>query len=143
MSTMTPSIPEELPIGADCIVEMPLGLLGFEQIKKYRLLRNHDEAPFLWLQMLDGPGQAFIVVPPAAVVEDYRPDLSSEDVSFLDLADPKDAWVLNIVTLRRNGDATVNLKGPIVCNRRTRIAKQIIPLNAAQFPLQHPLAAVS
>jgi flagellar assembly factor FliW len=48
---------------------------------------------------------------------------------------------MNIVTLRNQGPSTVNLKGPIVVNRCTRIAKQVIPLNAGLYPLQHPLPA--
>jgi flagellar assembly factor FliW len=35
----------------------------------------------------------------------------------------------------------VNLKGPIVINRRTLIGKQVIINNAAQYSLNHPLAA--
>jgi len=41
--------------------------------------------------------------------------------------------------LRNAGQATINLKGPIVINRRTWIGKQVIPVNAAQYPTQHPL----
>ncbi len=120
-------------------VELPLGLLGFERIKNYVLLENPEEAPFLWLQMLDAPNHAFLVVPPSVVADDYQPDLSLDDVGLLGLDDPRDAWVLNIVTLRSGGRSTVNLKGPVVLNRRTGVGKQVIPLNAASFPLQHPL----
>jgi flagellar assembly factor FliW len=123
-------------------IELPLGLLGFEPIKKYLLIENFDEAPFLWLQMIEAPQHAFLVVPPATVVADYQPELSDEDVQFLGLESPEDAWLVNIVTLRPGRASTVNLKGPIVLNRRTLVAKQVIPLNATCFPLQHPLPAV-
>jgi flagellar assembly factor FliW len=65
--------------------------------------------------------------------------LSELDAAFLDLNDPSEAFVLNIVTLRGPGRATVNLKGPIVINRRTLIGKQVIPVNAAEYAIQHPL----
>jgi len=35
----------------------------------------------------------------------------------------------------------VNLKGPIVINRRTLIGKQVILNNASRYSLHHPLAA--
>jgi flagellar assembly factor FliW len=80
-----------------------------------------------------------VVVPPHFVLADYQPDLSELDVAFLNLNDPSEAFVLNIVTLRDQGQATVNLKGPIVINRRTLIGKQVIPVNAAEYAIRHPL----
>lgn len=126
----------------DNIVHLPLGLLGFEAHKQYVLLSKADEAPFLWLQMLEAPHQAFLVIPPTHVTADYQPELSREDVEFLGLEAPDHAWVLNIVTLRPSGEATVNLKGPIVLHRKTLQGKQVIPLNAADYALRHPLGAV-
>ncbi len=121
------------------VVHVPLGLLGFEHIKEYVLVRHPEEAPFLWLQRVDDPDLAFLVVAPSDVVSHYRPDIQDEDVRFLGLTDPNSALIYNIVTLRPNGRATVNLKGPIVLNRHTRIGKQVIPLNAADLALEHPL----
>ena len=41
--------------------------------------------------------------------------------------------------MRGPQQATVNLKGPIVLNRRTLVAKQVIPLNAPEYSVAHPL----
>ena len=123
------------------IIRLPFGLLGFEHVKQYVLLANPAEEPFLWFQMLDDAKRAFLVAPPSRIVPDYQPDISDDEVDFLELADPSDAFLLNIVTLRGNGQATVNLKGPIVINRRTLIGKQVILNNASQYSLHHPLAA--
>jgi flagellar assembly factor FliW len=121
------------------VIQLPHGLLGFERVKDYVLLTRPEEAPFLWLQMVGESKHAFLVVPPHFVLASYRPDLSELDVAFLELNDPADAFVLNIVTLRGKAGATVNLKGPIVINRRTLIGKQIIPVNAADYAIRHPL----
>jgi len=123
------------------IIRLPFGLLGFEHVKQYTLLTNPAEAPFMWFQMLDDAKRAFLVVPPDRLGLDYQPDISDDEVDFLQLTDPSDAFLLNIVTLRRDGPATVNLKGPVVINRRTLIGKQVIPNNAAQYSLHHPLVA--
>jgi flagellar assembly factor FliW len=122
------------------VVVLPYGLLGFEHVKNYTLLTKADEAPFLWFQMLQDPKHAFLVLPPGVAIPDYQPDLDDQDVEFLELNDPSDAFILNIVTLRGAGKATVNLKGPVVINRRTWIGKQVIPTNAVQYPTRHPLA---
>src|SRR5437764_8139328 len=121
------------------VITLPMGLLGFEKVKHYTLLGSAEEAPFLWLQMVEDPNLAFLVVSPFVVIDCYQPDISDEEVKFLELTEAKDAWVLNIVTVHPDGKATVNLKGPIVINRRTLIAKQVVPLNASSYSLQHPV----
>ena len=141
MKTVAIDEPERLPVKTENIISIPLGLLGFEQVKKYVLLATPEEEPFLWLQMLDNQNQGFVVVPPSIAAPHYAPDIAPADVEFLGLTSAADAMVLNIVTVR-NGDATVNLKGPIVINRQTLVGKQCIPTNVANFGLQHPIAAL-
>ncbi|KAF0171853.1 MAG: hypothetical protein FD161_4216 [Limisphaerales bacterium] len=138
----TPTL-EPRPGRAENVLQLPLGLLGFEQFKRYELLSRPEEAPFLWLQVLDQPDLAFIVVAPTAVLPDYEPQISDEDVAFLDLRTPADALVFNIVTLRGRNNATVNLKGPVLVNRRTLVGKQIIPLNAADLPVCQPISVTA
>jgi flagellar assembly factor FliW len=138
MKTVEIDAPQRLPVKPENIISMPLGLLGFEQVKKYVLIGTPEEEPFLWLQMLDNPNQGFVVVPPAAAVTEYTPDISQSDVDFLGLKAASDAIVLNIVTVR-GAEATANLKGPIVINRHTLVGKQCIPTNVTAFALQHPI----
>jgi flagellar assembly factor FliW len=121
------------------VIQLPFGMLGFEQVKRYVLLAKPGEEPFMWLQMVAGPKQSFVVLPTRQVLPDYQPDISAADVEFLGLTCPEDALVLNIVTLKGAGQATVNLKGPIVINRHTLIGRQVIPENAPHFSLRHPL----
>jgi flagellar assembly factor FliW len=124
---------------ANDVIRLPYGLLGFERVKNYVLLTNADEAPFMWLQMLEQAKRSFLVVTPSLIVPEYQPELGERDVEFLELTSPGDAFLISIVTLRPHSQATVNLKGPIVINRRTLIGKQVIPNNAAGYSLKHPL----
>lgn len=128
-----------VPVKDENIVHLPLGLLGFEPIKRYALLVNPNETPFRWLQVLDQPDLAFLVLPALEVFPDYEPDVPAEDVKFLGLNSPDDALVFNIVTLSAKGSATVNLKGPIVINRFTLTGKQVVLANAARYSIQQPL----
>ena len=129
---------ETLPAPVICDVRMPMGILGFEQMKNYLLIANPDEEPFRWLQVKDDPALAFIVIKPFLVAPDYRPDIPQQEVEFLKLASPEDAALLNIVTLHGPNRATVNLKGPVVINRNTGVGKQVIIANAADYSVQHP-----
>jgi flagellar assembly factor FliW len=121
------------------VLQVPLGLLGFEGIKQYSLITNPDEEPFLWLQAVGDPSLSFLVVPTFDVAKDYNPEIGDEDAAFLGLDSQEDAWVYGIVTLHRNRPATVNLKGPIIVNRHTLRAKQVVLNNAVRYAIQHPI----
>ncbi|MFT4689290.1 MAG: flagellar assembly factor FliW [Limisphaerales bacterium] len=138
ISTATPEL-ESVEIGTENIVRMPHGLLGFEEQKDYVLLQNPEEAPFAWLQAMSQPTLAFLLVPPDFVIDDYCPDVSDQDTDSLDLEDAGDALIYNIVTLQEDRAATVNLKAPIVLNRFSLEGKQVVPENAAEFSIHHPL----
>ena len=130
---------ETVTVHNENIVDLPLGLLGFEHIKRYALLQNQHESPFRWLQVIDQPDLAFLVLPALEVFPEYEPDVPAEDVRFLGLNSPDDALVFNIVTLAAKGAGTVNLKGPIVINRFTLKGKQVVLANASRYSIQHPL----
>lgn len=129
---------ECVPVNTENVIHMPAGLLGFENVKRFVLLTNPEEAPFSWLQAVADPALAFLVVPPAEAVPDYQPEISEEDVKYLGLKRPEDALIYNIVTLRQ-GRATINLKGPIVINKFNLRGKQVVLQNASQWSVRHPL----
>jgi flagellar assembly factor FliW len=120
-------------------VRLPMGLLGFEKMKEYLLIANPGEEPFGRLQVKGDTSIAFVVLNPFLIVPDYHPDIPETDVEFLSLDDAQDAMVLNIVTVHKEGHATMNLKGPIVINRNTGIGKQVVIANGADYSVQHPL----
>lgn len=131
--------PKAQKVNENIIVQLPFGLLGFEKVKKYLLVAKPEEDPFMWLQMCEGDKKAFLIVSPFLVLPDYQPDIPQADVEFLGLTEPADALVFNICTLRGKNGPTINLKGPVVINRHTLIGKQVIPQNAEQYSLTHPL----
>lgn len=140
MNTMELSAVAEPTIYCNDVVLLPYGLLGFERVKNYNLVSDFDESPFQWLQMLEEPRRAFLVLCPDEALPNYHPSFEMEDVEFLGLEDRSDALFLNIATRLDSRQATVNLKSPIVINRRTWIGKQIIPANAGQYSTHHPLS---
>ena len=139
MKCMTPCEQTEPAVVSAREVQLPMGLLGFEQMKDYVLFAEPQEEPFAWLQVKGDASLAFIVINPFLVAPDYSPDLPAADVEFLGLEEPEDAMLLNIVTLHGPGRATVNLKGPIVLNRHTLIGKQVVVANASEYSVHHPL----
>jgi flagellar assembly factor FliW len=127
------------PVARQDLVRMPNGMLGFEEIKDYLLVTNPDEHPFAWLRVRDNSALAFVVIDPFVAMTDYQPDIPQADVEFLKLNQPDDALLVSVVTIHNQQRATVNLKGPIVINRHTHVAKQVIIANAAVYSVTHPL----
>ncbi len=127
------------PAASSNLVQLPLGLLGFEQIKNYALLADPAEKPFAWLKVTDEKPLSFVVIDPFVVMPDYKPEIPQADVNFLGLKEPGDALLLGIVTIHGPNRATMNLKGPVVINRQSHIGKQVIIANAADYSVHHPL----
>lgn len=121
---------------------LPQGIIGFGAYRRAELLYLPDHLPFLWLK-LHGETEAvhFIVLEPGGIIAHYEPEIFDEDAEQLDLRDPAEAMILNIVTLRQQQpvDATVNLIGPIVINRRTRVGRQIVISNYSRYSAHHAL----
>jgi flagellar assembly factor FliW len=133
---------EPSPTAVACDLRLPMGLLGFEQMKDYLLIAKTGEEPFRWLQVKGDVSLAFVVVEPFLVVPEYQPDIPEADVEFLGLSSPEEAVLYNIVTVHGGGRATVNLKGPIVINRNTGRGKQVVISNATEYSVQHPLPLI-
>ena len=129
---------ESVTVKTENVIHMPGGLLGFENVKRFVLLTDPEEAPFCWLQAIGDSSLAFLVVSPFEAAPDYQPELSDEDAAYLGLKKPEDALIYNVVTLRGE-QATINLKGPIVINRFTLRGKQVVLQNASKWSVRHPL----
>ncbi len=122
--------------------ELPQGLIGFKDYTRAELLYLPDHLPFLWLKLHKGAESVhFIVIEPGGLVPGYTPELFDADAEGLGLSDASEAMVLNIVTLRQQNplDATINLVGPIVVNRRTRVGRQLVISNYSLYSAHWPL----
>ena len=83
----------------------------------------------------------FIVIEPGGIIPGYEPEIFDEDAEQLGITDPSHAMILNIVTLRRQNpvEATVNLIGPLIVNRRTRLGRQLVISNYSRYSAHHAL----
>ncbi|MBK8858642.1 MAG: flagellar assembly protein FliW [Opitutaceae bacterium] len=138
--------PDLVPLASDTVADhrfaLPQGLVGFKDYTRGELHYTPDQLPFLWLR-LHGLGDPvhFIVIEPGGLVPDYELEIFDEDAASLELRDPGDALVLNIVNLRQQQpvEATVNLIGPIVVNRRTHVGRQLVIANYSRYSAHHLL----
>lgn len=124
---------------------IPQGLIGFSTHTTFELVADAEQLPFRWL-LLHGPETIqFVVIEAGGVVPDYELELFDEDAAFLGIKGAEDALILNIVTVGRAQPvtATVNLASPVVVNRRTGLAKQVVLANHSRYNVRHPLVTAS
>jgi len=140
---VTPELyPTDLETPSSNSFTLPSGLIGFEEYKTAELLYQTDHLPFLWLKLI-GPSDFlhFVVIEPGGIIAGYEPELFEDHAMTLDLNNASEAMILNIVMLKRQNplEATVNLVGPIVINRRTRVGRQLVISNYSRYSAHHSL----
>lgn len=121
---------------------LPHGILGFNDYTEAELRYHPDLLPFLSLSLRGAAGHInFVVIEPGRMIPDYKPELFDNDAAALGLVDGADAMVLNIITMRPGTpvQATVNLVGPIIVNRRTGVGRQLVIANYSKYKARHPL----
>ncbi len=122
-------------------INFPAGLPGFPNAHRFELAPwGPAGSPFLMLSVPDDPAVGFGVVPPWVFYPDYEFELDSAMAERLGLNQAEDAVVFAVVTLRENpAESTLNLLGPIVVNRYTHEAAQVV-LPSAGYSVRAPLA---
>lgn len=109
------------------IYTMPEGILGFSAQRRYIIIDHQTNSFFKWLQCVDKPDLAFVIVNPAAIMADYNFELSQSDMDIIKVEKEEDCIVAVILVIPSNPDLiTANMKGPIVFNVKEKLAKQIV-----------------
>lgn len=118
------------------ILNFPKGLFGFEDYHKYALIEAEYE-PFFWLQSLDEKSLAFLLIDPFLIVNDYELDIDDKMLKDIGIVSPTDVYVWSVVTVPADGGpVTANLQGPLVVNRKTQAALQVI-LSDSKWTTKH------
>ncbi len=118
---------KDLVFSPEDIIDFPYGIPGFEDQKKFVIVRMPDFLPFEWLVSADGSGLRFAIINPMVFRPDYSPNIIKEQLGDLKFDSPEEVLIYSIVTLRPNpADSTVNLIGPVFINKNKHLGKQVI-----------------
>lgn len=127
----------EIEVKEKDVLELPAGLIGFPELKRYVLLDHDKESPFKWLQSLDDGAIAFVLINPLLFKPDYTVEVSEAEVADLAIEDERDAVISVIITMPSNPqNMTANLKAPLVFNLKNRKGRQVI-LNNPEYTTRH------
>lgn len=128
----------ELSIRPDQAITFPEGLIGFNDRTRFAILEHKPGSPFQWLQSLEDPELAFIIIDPGAFRPDYAPRLQKADLESLELREQaRDARFYAMVVVPEDPRRMyANLLGPLAVNPRQRLGKQVI-LSADTYSTCH------
>lgn len=128
----------ELDVAEDQVIHFARGLVALHQAKDYVLLDNEDkDLPFHWLQSLDDPDLALVIMNPFLFRPDYDLDLPSETVEELEIEEPADVAVFSVVVVPEDvRRMTANLLAPLVINFKKRKGQQVV-LNDRRYSVKH------
>lgn len=107
------------------VITLEEGLIGLPGLRQMVLVGQSTIDPFMWLASVDISGMAFLVIDPKLVyteyaltplLEDIKQEESEEDLLMLALVKLESEWA----------ETTINLRAPVVINRKTKRGAQIV-----------------
>lgn len=122
------------------IISLVSPLPGIEQGgTKYALLDLNPQSQFKLLQSVGDAHVCFLVGDPAKLMPGYTVSVTDGELNALGLTKGDEAAVLVILTASGDtGATTANMKAPIVINRKTFAASQII-LQSPDYSTKTPV----
>lgn len=134
----------EIDVPETTVIKLPDGVLGFPEETRYVLLEHDSEGtPFKWLQAVDNPALAFIVMDPNLIVEDYVVQFDDEAAKTLGTSTVDENFaMMSIVNIPHDEPTamTVNVRAPIVVHLEKRVGWQVVLANEA-YPIRHRIFA--
>ena len=130
----------ELEIEEQDVVRFADGIPAFEDEHEFVVLPYEEGTPYMFLQSMATPELAFLMTDPFVFFPDYSFELDDENMEKLERKTMDDVLVCTLISIPRSGvaDMTTNLLAPVVINRHTMQAKQIV-LEKTQYTTKHRL----
>ncbi|MDH3392473.1 MAG: flagellar assembly protein FliW [Desulfobulbaceae bacterium] len=124
----------EITIDPEKIITMTTPFLGFPESSRFVLRPHGEKSPFIWLQSLDNPDLAFVMINPTLLIPAYCPEIPPMVLDELEVNEQQQLELLVILAIPhgRIEEMTANLLGPVAINPMKRIAKQV-PLDPTRY----------
>ncbi|MCK4860043.1 MAG: flagellar assembly protein FliW [Candidatus Omnitrophica bacterium] len=126
-------------------IDMPFGMLGFPDKKKFIILQHRENSPFFWYQSVDDAALAFVITSPFLFKPDYEIDLkdSLKEVPWNGDGNNDHLEIFIVVNIPKGSPQkmTGNFIGPILINNKVRQAVQIV-ISDSPYTHNFPLLSV-
>ncbi len=128
----------EIEIQDDEIIFFSQGIIGFEQLNRFYILEQEDSKPFKWLLSPDNDKFNIPLLDPQLVKDNYIDEFPRE-VARQFLAEEGNVELFGVVNINNSDRSlTINLKGPIVVDKKKHRGKQVI-LTSDELPVDYPI----
>ena len=139
MTTRTASRPFEATMTTDPALGLPtismaVPMPGFPSHREFVLVRLNDEGLLYAFTSIDNPELRFLVAPPEPFFPDYAPELENATLAALNTKDPDRLLIMVVITAGAD-ETTANLLAPIIVDRDSRRAIQVV-LADANLPVR-------
>ena len=130
----------EIEIDKQKIINMPLGIPGFKDKKRYVVLQKEETVPFLLFQCLDDPDLSFVVLDPVKILPEYFIEQNElEKIVSWDLQNDEISCFVIVTIPKGNPEKmTANFMAPLVINNKRKEGLQFILQNSS-YSHQHQL----
>ncbi len=130
----------DILIEEDRMIHFPEGLLGFPEQKTFIIQQHKPESPFYWLQSVELPYLAFVIINPFLGEKNYLEELPTSDLVYFNGIEDGRTLALALVTIKPESvpPLTMNLVGPVIINLENRTGRQVV-LSTTRYSCRHPL----
>lgn len=122
------------------IVHFAQGMPAFEGEHEFVLILPDMDSPYVFLQSVQTPELAFLMTRPFVFFPDYEFVLPDVVLEQLAIEKQVDFDVYTLITIPEGSiqDMTTNLLAPVVINRKSREAQQVV-LEKTKYTTKHAL----
>ena len=128
----------EIEVNPERLITLTAPFLGFSESLRFVLRPHKPDSPFMWLQAVDNPDLAFVVIQAAMIMPDYKPGIAGFIKKELQIVSASEMDILLILTIPdgKPREMTANLLGPVMINTKKRLARQVLLDPAKYDPCQ-------
>jgi flagellar assembly factor FliW len=123
------------------IIDMAVPMAGFPAHRQFVLVRLNEQGLLYAFTSVQDANIRFLVAPPEPFFPDYAPEIENDVLAALNTKDP-DRLLLMVVITAGVEETTANLLAPIVVDRDSRRAMQVI-LQGSDLPVRAVMRRVS
>jgi len=118
----------KIEYGKSEIITMVRGILGFDENIRFIIVSLEGQEPFKWLQSLEDPDLAFLMIEPTYFNTDYIVEINPNDLITLKARSVDDIAIYVLVSLPRNRPSlmSANLQAPLAMNKSEMKAMQLV-----------------
>jgi flagellar assembly factor FliW len=119
---------------------MVRGILGFDTYIRYIIVGLKGQEPFKWLQSLEDPDLAFLIIDPLFFKPSYVIEINPKDLVILNAKKIDDIAIFVLVSIPRGRPASMsaNLQAPIAINKANMNAVQLV-LGESDYVTDHSI----